>query len=237
MIDYRNPSQMNQGTQNWLNDTLRSSFADYFDSQNIRMGPLHVVNDGLVAPRKGFPMHPHRDMDMISYVIDGTLTHTDDRGNQSRLTRGQAQYMCAGTGIQHSEYNQGHTPMRYIQLWFYPENESITPYSRDVRLDLTKQPGKWIPLATGTRPPAGVRAPIFLHADANVFVSVMPRGAQQYFPVGPNRQAYLVLLEGEAIVSGRRLRERDAVKLVREDVQIDALRDAHILLVETQWGY
>lgn len=234
MIDYRNHLQMGRGIRRWLDNTLHFSFADYADSRNPHYGILRVANDALVAPGTGFAMHSHQDMEILTYVIDGTLTHTDGQGNEKQLTRGQAQVITAGSGYQHSEYNHGDTPLRYIQLWMYPDQAGLTPECHDAQPDFTANDGVWTPVAAGTDLQYGMQAPLSLHADASVFATMMPEKTRQMFFIEPDRQVYFILLEGDALVCGQQLRARDAMKIEGENVWIQSHNATHALLIEMQ---
>ena len=123
-LDHTNMGGSNLG---WLQSLYHFSFADYFNPKNLKFGKLRVINDDLVQPGTGFPTHPHRDMEIVTYVIDGELTHADSMGNERVLSRGDVQFMTAGTGITHSEYNRGEDILRFLQIWIMPERSMLTP--------------------------------------------------------------------------------------------------------------
>jgi redox-sensitive bicupin YhaK (pirin superfamily) len=107
----------------WLRSRFHFSFAEYRNPESVHFGALRVLNDDLVAPGRGFAMHPHSDFEILSYVVEGTLTHGDSLGNQHSLTRGEVQYMSAGTGVLHSEYNRGDKTLRFLQMWIFPDEK------------------------------------------------------------------------------------------------------------------
>ena len=117
----------------WLRSRFHFSFAEYRDPDNVHFGALRVLNDDLVAPGHGFGMHPHSDFEILSYVVDGALTHADSMGNEHTLTRGEVQYMSAGTGVLHSEHNRGEETLRFLQIWVFPDEEGHAPSYGDHR--------------------------------------------------------------------------------------------------------
>jgi redox-sensitive bicupin YhaK (pirin superfamily) len=171
-------------------------------------------------------------MEIISYVVDGELTHGDSMGNAQTLTRGQVQYMSAGKGVRHSEYNLGEDTLRFLQVWIFPDDQGYAPDYGDYRFDFNARIGKWLPIATWTENKVS-KAPIKIHQDVNIYATQIKAGATEKFTVAEGRQAYLVLIEGEAQVNGVvDLAARDALEITEEKIEIKAGKDAHIFLVE-----
>jgi redox-sensitive bicupin YhaK (pirin superfamily) len=222
---------MGRGVHGWLDSHFHFSFANYYNPDNIHFGALRVINDDLVKPGTGFDVHPHENMEIISYVIDGELTHGDSMGNKESLERGQVQYMSAGTGVWHSEHNLGSDLLRFLQIWILPDGQGYKPNYGDYRFKFEDRIGRWLPIATWTKN-NGSEAPIKIHQDVNVYASVVKAGERLDFPVGKDRQAYMVLIEGEAEAGGIRLKARDAVEITEEDVTVKAVEDAHLLVIE-----
>ena len=212
----------------WLRSRFHFSFAQYYDPDNIKFGVLRVVNDDLVQPGTGFDTHPHRDMEIVSYVVDGELTHADSMGNTHTLTRGQVQYMSAGTGVTHSEHNRGRDTLRFLQIWILPDAHGHAPDYGDYRFAWETRENQWLAMVSG--PDGG--APITIHQDAAISAVELDEGREIAFAVGPERQAYLVQIEGASAVNGVDLTARDAVEIVGEDVTIRALAISHILVIE-----
>lgn len=222
---------MGRGQHGWLDSHFHFSFAEYMNPENVNFGILRVVNDDIVQAGEGFDTHPHRDMEIISYVVDGELSHADSMGNERKLTRGQVQYMSAGTGVFHSEHNRGDSLLRFLQIWIFPDKKGYEPNYGDVMFDFEDRVDKWLPIAAGEYN-ADDSAPIRLHADANLFATYMEAGKKEQFAVGKGRQAYMVLIEGEAFVNGQHMVERDALEVTEENLDIAAVNNAHILLIE-----
>jgi quercetin 2,3-dioxygenase len=212
----------------WLRSRFHFSFAQYYDPDNINLGVLRVVNDDLVQPGTGFDTHPHRDMEIVSYVVDGELTHADSMGNTHTLTRGEVQYMSAGTGVTHSEHNRGEGVLRFLQIWIFPDEHGHSPDYGDYRFPWAARKNHWLVMVSGP----GGGAPITIHQDAAISAAELEKGKEIALPVRPGRQAYLVQIEGASSAGGVELDERDALEIVGEDVTIRALETSHILVVE-----
>ncbi|MDR2172759.1 MAG: pirin family protein [Burkholderiales bacterium] len=231
MLHYIDHTKMGRGSHGWLDSHFHFSFAEYFNPDNIRFGILRVLNDDIVQSGQGFPTHPHRDMEIISYVIQGELSHKDSMGNSSTLKRGQSQYMSAGTGVTHSEYNHGAGELRFMQMWIVPDKKGYQPNYGDYRFVWEDRAGKWLPIASGYGNETST-APIRIHADANVFAAFLSAGESIDFKLEPNRQAYLVLLEGDANVENIAMTERDALEIIKQDVTITTKNFAHLYVVD-----
>ena len=226
-IDHRN---MGRGQQGWLDSHFHFSFANYHNPNNMQFGILRVLNDDIVQPKKGFSTHPHKDMEIISYVVDGTLSHEDSMGNKSTLSRGQVQYMSAGTGVTHSEYNGGDDELRFIQMWILPDKNGYPPHYGDYPFPWEGRIDQWLPIATSYNRRSN--APIKIHADANVYATSLSENSKIDFKLEPNRQAYLVLLEGDAKVGEIEMTERDALELIGQSITIETTKGAHLYAIE-----
>ncbi|MGG2063653.1 pirin family protein [Bacillus sp. S14(2024)] len=224
-IDHK---QMGRANHGWLNTHFHFSFADYYNPNNMRFGALRVINDDLVAAQTGFDMHPHRDMEIISYVVDGALTHQDSMGNRGTIERGHVQYMSAGTGVFHSEHNLGDETLRLLQIWILPDRAGHTPNYGEFKFDWNKRENTWFHMVS----PIDGGAPIEIHQDANLYSLALEKGKEITFSVGEGRQAYLVQIEGSGIVNGETLVMRDAAEVIEEDIRIQAAETAHYLVIE-----
>lgn len=229
MIKHIKSENMGHANNHWLDSFHHFSFANYYNPDNIRFGILRVVNDDRVGPATGFGTHPHKDMEIISYVVDGELTHGDSMGNRHTLKRGEVQYMSAGTGVTHSEHNFGHEVLRFLQIWFFPDKKNYTPNYGDKRFNWEDRVGRWMPIASGDGNPD---FPIQIHNDIHMYATLVPRDETLTFKVEEGRQAYLVLIEGWADINGLVLNERDALEITEEEITINAKASSHILLIE-----
>ena len=237
MIRYIDHTKMGRGIHGWLDSHFHFSFADYCNPDNLNFGVLRVLNDDLVRSGTGFDTHPHANMEIISYVVNGELTHQDSMGNARTLTRGQAQYMSAGTGVTHSEYNLGKDLLRFLQIWIFPDKKGYPPNYGDVRFKLEDRNDRWLALAASeanTKSPAAIK----IHADINAYASILSPGASLDFEIAPERQAYLVAIEGNVQLWGRagssaELSMRDAAEITGESVSAAAGGEgAHLLVIE-----
>ena len=221
-------NKMGKSDLGWLHSIFHFSFAEYYNPDNINFGVLRVLNDDLIESNTGFDMHPHRDMEIISYVVDGELTHGDSMGNKSTLTRGQVQYMSAGTGVFHSEHNLYNKQARFLQIWILPDKKGYTPNYGDYRFAWDMRKNKWLHIVSGKNG----EAPVRLNQDANIYVLELEMGCEISFSIEANRQAYLVQIEGTSTINGVVLNARDAMEIKEENITILANELSHFLVIE-----
>jgi len=224
-LDNNNMGRSNLG---WLRSVFHFSFAEYYNPENMNFGMLRVINDDLVEAGTGFGLHPHKNMEIISYVIDGELTHGDSMGNKSTISRGHVQYMSAGTGVLHSEYNNGENTLRFLQIWIVPDQTGYEPSYGDTRFNWDDRTNKWIHMVSSKTG----EAPIKINQDMNVFALELDKDKEISFSVNKGRQAYMVQIEGSSAVNDIALSPRDAIEIVEEEIQIKANEHAHVLILE-----
>jgi len=224
-IDSENMGESNLG---WLNSKFHFSFAEYFNINNMNFGALRVINDDLIARKTGFDPHPHRDMEIISYVINGELSHADNMGNERTVYRGQVQYMSAGTGVVHSEHNYGDETLRILQIWVIPDKKNYTPAYGDYNYKWEDRVNKWLNIVSSKDGDSQVK----INQDANFYVTELEEGKELEFKVGTGRQAYLVQIEGKSDINGISLNDKDAMEIVEEDITIKAKTKSHVLVIE-----
>lgn len=232
MLNIKTKQKMGYADHGWLKSIHHFSFANYIDYTNIHFGKLRVVNDDLVASGEGFSTHPHQNMEIISYVIDGELTHGDSMGNVSTIGRGHAQYMSAGTGVYHSEYNQGSDTLRFLQIWITPDKEDHEPNYGDHRFEWNERTGDWLHMVSSK----SGNAPIQINQDVNFYVTEIQPGEQRNFNVEKNRQAYIVQIEGESIINDILLSNRDALEIIGEKDLVICTKGnkSHIIVIEME---
>lgn len=194
----------------WLKTHHSFSFADYYDPENLNWGALRVFNDDTVAPGKGFGEHGHRDMEIVTYVLRGELEHKDSLGHHGVVPPGGVQYMSAGTGVRHSEFNHSaERDTHFVQMWVLPKTYGEKPsYGQHVFAPEDRN-GKWLAIASGV---PGVAAPIALRQDAVVRVARL-NGAPLELRLGEGRYGFLFVADGTATVNGGKLEPGDAVRL------------------------
>ncbi|MDC4239574.1 pirin family protein [Clostridium tertium] len=224
-LDHRNMGKSNLG---WLKSIFHFSFAEYFNIDNMNFGVLRVINDDLIEGNTGFDLHPHKDMEIVSYVVDGELTHGDTMGNRNTISRGHVQYMSAGTGVYHSEHNLGDSTARLLQIWIIPDKKGYKPAYGDYRFNWDDRKNKWLNIVSSKDGDAAIK----INQDANFYVVEIDEGKEIDFQVGSNRQAYLVQIEGNSTINNLELNERDALEIVEEDILIKADKKSHVLVIE-----
>lgn len=228
MIRIIDHNRMGKSEQGWLHSTFHFSFAEYFNPGNINFGPLCVVNDDIFDPNSGFPTHPHDNMEIISYVVDGILTHQDSMDNKRQLTRGQVQYMSAGSGVTHSEFNLTENPLRFLQIWIFPDQNDYKPNYGDYRFEWADRENKWLQIVSGL----GGEAPINIHQDMNISVASLDAGKSLDYVMEEGRQSYLIQIEGSGTINGNLLETRDSAETTGESITITAQEKAHYILFD-----
>ncbi len=215
--------------RDWLISRHHFSFESYYDPDKMNYGVLRVFNDDIIKAGKGFGTHPHQEMEIVSYCISGEMTHNDSTGFTEILKRGDVQHMSAGTGISHSEMNNGATDVRFLQLWITPKEFGIKPRYASKSYTDGDRLNKLLHIVSG---PGGA-GDIKINQDANIYVSEIEGGGAAELNLGEGRQAYIVCIEGEIGVNGTELSERDAAEVTDETtIKIITKAASHIIIVE-----
>jgi hypothetical protein len=199
----------------WLTTHHSFSFADYYDPENLNWGALRVFNDDTVLPGQGFGTHPHRDMEIVTYVLRGELEHRDSLGHHGVVAPGGVQYVSAGTGVRHSEFNHSQTnDVHFVQMWVLPRSKGAAPAYGQQSFEENERRNRWLVVAGGE---SGTPAPVVLHADATVRVAKLEDASLSY-EFDPSRYGFLFVADGEVVANGERLTTGDAVRIhgVRE---------------------
>ena len=201
----------------WLSTYWHFSFDHYRDPKNISFGPLRVFNDDVVAPAGGFPLHPHREMEIVTYLIEGQLEHRDTMGNRGVITAGEVQRMTAGTGVRHSEFNPSdQKPAHLIQLWLLPAKQGLTPSWEQKSYPRAERSGKLLPIAvpagSANRPEYAVE----VHQDATMYTSLLGPGQSITHTFSPGRRGYVFVVGGELQVNGKTLKTGDQARISGE---------------------
>jgi redox-sensitive bicupin YhaK (pirin superfamily) len=231
MIEPRPFKALGGADHGWLKAKHHFSFASYNDPKRMGWGALRVWNDDEIAAGSGFPPHPHADMEIITYVRDGAITHEDSLGNKGRTEAGDVQVMSAGSGIRHAEYNAENETTRIFQIWIIPDARGGAPSWGARPFPKDDRSGRFVVLASG-RDGDGDALPI--RADARVLGATIKAGESVEYPLGSGRHAYLVPALGSIEVNGVRVDARDGVAIRDEsEVRIKALADTEIVLVDS----
>ena len=214
----------------WHIGRFHFSFADYEDPENTNFGDLITFNDFTLQPCSGFDTHPHQEIEIISYCVDGELVHEDSLGNKEVIKRGGIQYTCAGSGIMHSERNDSHDrSLRFIQIWIRPNSAGLSPHYRSTHFEKSDRLNKVLQVASGQFIDNVTR----INQDTNIFVSEIQAGRQLGMDQLPGRQVYLACLEGAARVNNMPVNTGDALKIWDEmGLMLKAVEDAHLIMVE-----
>lgn len=214
----------------WLKSKFHFSFAEYYNPKNMNFGVLRVINDDLINPHTGFDTHPHKDMEIISYVVKGQLTHGDSMGNKSTLSRGQVQYMSAGTGVYHSEHNLGEEVTRLLQIWILPDKTGYEPNYGEYRFPWEERKNRWLHMVSNKEGDS----PIKINQDINLLALELEEGNEIEYEVKEDRQAYLVQIEGISSINDIELNQRDAMEIVEENIRLRAKSLSHFLIIEME---
>ena len=207
--DEFNPEWTNE---NWLKSSFHFNFAEYNNPKNPSFGELRVMNDDLVQPRRGFGSHPHRNMEIITYIVQGELTHEDSMGTKESLPRGSIQYMTAGQGIVHSEFNHGDKPLRFVQTWINPSEYDLKPNYGSCTGSADARKKKIHHLVSDAKN-AGAQTPVKISQNADCHAAELDLGQKVIHELPKGRQAYLVCLEGGVTVNGKSLARQDACEI------------------------
>ena len=230
MIDKRSFATLGGADHGWLKAKHHFSFADYYDPKRTNWGALRVWNDDEIASNTGFPPHPHADMEIITYVRQGAITHKDNLGNEGRTEAGDVQVMSAGSGIRHAEYNLEPETTRIFQIWIQPNGRGGEPTWGARPFPKTDRAGRFVTLASGL---AGDGEALPIRADARVAGATLKAGETTEYALGEGRHAYVVPAVGAVEVNGVRLDARDGAAVRDEPVlRITAINDAEVVLVD-----
>ena len=231
MIDIRPFNQLGGADHGWLKAKHHFSFAEYYDPKRMQWGNLRVWNDDEIAPQSGFPPHPHANMEIITYVREGAITHQDSMGNKGRTEAGDVQVMSAGTGVKHSEFNLENETTRLFQIWILPTQPGGAPSWGAKPFPKSDRSGRFVALASGF---TDDKDALPIRTEARVLGATVKAGERLALSVEPNHFVYLVPTKGAIEVNGVRLNARDGAAIRDEkEISITGVEDAEIVLVET----
>ena len=230
MITLRRSNERGHADHGWLNSYHSFSFAGYQDPNHMGFGPLRVINEDRVAPGQGFGTHGHRDMEIISYVLQGALAHKDSIGNGSVLRPGYVQRMSAGKGVMHSEFNGSQQDLvHFLQIWIEPNVLGIQPGYEETTFDDVAKRGKLCLIASND----GAAGSVKIHQDAKVYATLLDANEQVRHQLAKGRKAYVHVVRGDVLVNGQALGSGDAAKLSDEMmVEFKQGKDAEVLLFD-----
>ncbi len=212
MITIRPSAERGHANHGWLDTYFSFSFANYYDPERMGFGDLRVINEDWISANQGFGAHPHRDMEIITYIIDGELSHRDSTGREASIKRDDVQRMSAGTGVVHSEYNNSDAPVHLLQIWILPEADGLKPsyedrtFLREEKVDRLRLIASHDGREDSTR----------INQDASVYASLLGSGKSVELALRPGRHAWVQLISGELDVNGTRLQKGDGAAISEE---------------------
>ena len=230
MIKIRKSEERGHANHGWLDTRFTFSFADYFDPQHVHFRTLRVMNDDRVAGGGGFPIHPHRDMEIVTYVLAGALEHRDSMGNGSVIKPGDVQYMSAGTGVTHSEFNASETERVHLyQIWIFPEKQGLKPAYDQKNFSDAEKRGKLRLLAS----PDGRDGSVKIRQNNELYATLLNEGESVKHELKPERHAYVQVARGSVKLNGTKLEEGDGAAISSEkSVELTGVKEAEVLLFD-----
>lgn len=215
----------------WLSSYFLFSFAGYFDKGNVHFGPLRVFNDDSVAAQNGFPQHPHSEMEIVTIVLEGEVSHDDTLGNRTSIKAGEVQRITAGTGVAHAEMNRQDKPLHLYQLWFMPSQKGLAPSYEQQNIDFLDGPSnRLVPLVTGQRVLENV---VYMNSNSTVYWANLDCGKSIVFKTFPLRFTFVYVHQGCVTLLGQELGPGDQARVSEEDVlELQATKDAQFILID-----
>ena len=228
MIKKLPKENMGKSNLGWLKSRFHFSFAEYRNPKNINFGVLRVLNDDLVEAKTGFEMHPHENMEIISYIVDGEITHKDSMGNSETLKRGEVQYLSAGDGIYHSEHNLHQSEdLRLLQIWIIPPKASLPRLYGSHQYKEDERKNRLLKIVSSQNGDSKIK----IYQDVNIYVSEFDKPLE--YEIKENRQIYFVQIEGSSTVNGVALDFGDAMEITNEKkLTINPISKSHILFID-----
>ncbi|HWA37883.1 MAG TPA: pirin family protein [Burkholderiales bacterium] len=229
MTELRRSGERGHANHGWLDSYHSFSFADYYDPRHMGYGPLRVINEDRVAPGSGFPTHGHRDMEILSYVLEGALAHEDSMGNGSTMVPGDVQRMSAGTGVRHSEYNHDRAGVtHFLQIWIEPKFTGLPPSYEQKHFATKEKRGRLRLIAS----PDGAEGSVKVHQDARVFAGLFDGPESASYALAEGHKAYLHVARGRLRVNGEMLEAGDALKTDAGTIALSEGAGAEVLLFD-----
>ncbi len=229
MIEVRPFASLGAANHGWLDARHHFSFAGYHDPARMGWGAIRVWNDDVIAPQSGFPPHPHRDMEIITYVREGAITHEDSMGNRGRTAAGDVQVMSAGTGVRHAEFNLEDKATTLFQIWILPERSSARPAWGARPFPKADRAGRFVALASGM----GDAGALPIQAEARVLGATLKAGTATSYAFAEGRVGYLVPATGRIRINGQEAHARDGIAIGdTAEIRIEAIDDSELVLVD-----
>jgi hypothetical protein len=234
-LQVRKSGDRGYADRGWLQSYHSFSFAEYFDRNHMHFSALRVINDDIIAPGQGFGMHPHRDMEIITYILRGELQHKDSIGHGSIIKAGDVQRMTAGTGIVHSEFNASDTSDAHLlQIWIMPDSLNLKPSYEEKHFSAEQKLNQWCLIAAPNKPESALPVSVLnVHQDMQLYASVLDEQASLAYTVNDNRSVYLHTARGKVEIDGQQFASGDAVMLDGSaELHIEAIAASEVLLFD-----
>ena len=230
MITIHKSTDRGHANHGWLDSRFSFSFAEYFDPEHVQFRTLRVMNDDRIAGGGGFPTHPHRDMEIVTYVLEGALAHKDSMGNGSVIRPGDVQYMSAGTGVAHSEFNASDKETVHLyQIWMFPDKKNHEPVYDQKHFSESDKRGKLRLVVS----PDGREGSVKIRQDNELYATVLAAGESVKHEIKPNRHAYVQVARGSVKLNGKELETGDGAQISEEkSLQLTGVKDAEVLLFD-----
>ena len=227
MIKLNKYKDFGKANHGWLNTSFHFSFADYYNPERMRYGSIRVLNDDYIKGYSGFDPHPHRDMEIITYIVAGELTHKDSMGNERTLSSGDVQYMSAGTKVVHSEYNNAKEELHLYQIWIFPNEKGLTPNYGDMEFDKSERENKFLHIVSNQNK----NGKIFINQEADIFVGEFDKDQEIEVNLDGHDFIYLVLIDGELETQDIKVETQDSLEST-DNLRIKVLKRSHLLVLK-----
>jgi redox-sensitive bicupin YhaK (pirin superfamily) len=227
MIEIRRSEERGHNQLSWLNSHFTFSFDQYYDPEHVQFRSLRVMNEDVIAPGGGFPTHPHSDMEILTWILEGALEHRDNTGGRGVIHPGELQHMTAGRGVLHSEFNPSpKDPVHLLQIWLLPERKGLDPGYEQLAFPDAELRGKFNLVA-------GPEAPVTIHQDANLYIARLDKGAEASHSIAAERHAWVQVARGAVRLNGTELKAGDGAAISNEnEVQVEAREPSEVLLFD-----
>lgn len=230
MLNKISKNMLFNDNHHWLNTFHHFSFARYYNPERMGFGAVRVINNDYIEANTGFDTHPHKNMEIITYVVHGQLTHKDSMENTGTISRGEVQYMSAGTGVFHSEHNLSNSLLHLYQIWIVPDKNNLKPNYGELHFTWEERVDKLLHMVSSAEGNGRIK----IHADVNLYSTYTDRNFE--FQVKNNRQLYLIVLEGKVEIENIILNEAEALEVLEESIVIKPQTKSHLLLFEMEKG-
>lgn len=227
MIQVRRSEERGQNKLSWLDTHFTFSFDQYYDPEHVQFRSLRVLNEDVVAAGSGFPMHPHRDMEILTWILDGAIEHRDNRGGSGVIRPGELQHMSAGTGVVHSEFNPSKKDSAHLlQIWIVPERRGLKPGYEQLSFSDAELRNRFSLVA-------GPKAPITVHQDANLYIARLDKGAEAKHQIAAGRYAWVQVARGAVKINGTELQAGDGAAISNEtEIRAEAKEPSEVLMFD-----